>query len=288
MSGRAQAAQSTPEIRAWPRRSPSRLTPESSGRAPAECASFPLCNLLREDPELAGAVPEPRRGEALDRCTAHVMRITAPDSMATALLPTGGVGLLILDGLLVRKVWVDGRSGAELLGEGDPLAPITGPDRSMLPVRTGWSVLEPLRVAMLDARFVEHQLRRYPELALALAARAAQRSQNMSVSLAIVSQPRVETRLLMLLWHLAERWGRVRAGAIVVPLRLTHALLAELVAARRPSVTTALASLADQGLIRHTRGTWLLFGEPPGDGAALGVLHTGNGQQHAHAGDHCR
>ena len=272
-----------------PRDSPSGSTRASAARARAHAPSVSVCKVLHEDPELAVGVPETRRQEALDRCTARVFTLTAPSSMATALLQNAdGMGLLILDGLLVRRVWVDGRSGAELLGEGDLLGPIMAPEGSMLPVRTGCSILEPLRVAMLDSQFVEHQLRRYPELALALAARAAQRSQNAAVSLAIVSQPRVETRLLMLLWHLAERWGRVRAGAIVLPLRLTHALLAELVAVRRPSVTTALASLANRGLVRHARGTWLLFGEPPGDGTAPGVLHTRNGQQRAHAGDHCR
>ena len=91
----------------------------------------------------------------------------------------------------------------------------------------------------------------------------------------------------MLLWDLAERWGRVRAGAVVLPLRLTHSLLAELVAARRPTVTTALAGLAHSGLVRTTRGGWVLFGQPPSDGRALRVLHTEDGK-HAHAGAHSR
>jgi Mn-dependent DtxR family transcriptional regulator len=45
---------------------------------------------------------------------------------------------------------------------------------------------------------------------------------------------------------------------IVVPLRLTHETLGALVAARRPSVTSALGRLADAGLLRRGDGVWLL------------------------------
>ena len=61
--------------------------------------------------------------------------------------------------------------------------------------------------------------------------------------MAIVHQARVDVRLHMLLWHLAARWGRVRSDGTVLRLRLTHAVLADLVAARRPTVTTALSEL---------------------------------------------
>jgi CRP-like cAMP-binding protein len=76
-------------------------------------------------------------------------------------------------------------------------------------------------------------------------------------------------RLHMLLWYLAGRWGRVRGDGVAVPIRLTHAVLADLVAARRPTVTTALSDLARQGLVRAVDDGWLLAGEPPGDLAGL-------------------
>jgi len=78
------------------------------------------------------------------------------------------------------------------------------------------------------------------------------------VHLAIINQPRVDGRLHMLLWHLAGRWGRVLAGAVLLALRLTHSLLADLVAARRPTVTSALSALAQQGLVQWTRDGWVL------------------------------
>jgi len=83
--------------------------------------------------------------------------------------------------------------------------------------------------------------------------------------MAIVHQARVDVRLHMLLWHLAARWGRVRSDGTVLRLRLTHAVLADLVAARRPTVTTALSDLTRRGLIKTDGENWVLSGEAPGD-----------------------
>jgi CRP-like cAMP-binding protein len=77
---------------------------------------------------------------------------------------------------------------------------------------------------------------------------------------------RVDVRLLAFFWHLADRWGRVGPEGVIVPLRLTHRTLAQLVGAQRPSVTTALGALAGEGRVtRRDDGTWLLHGEPPAD-----------------------
>jgi hypothetical protein len=49
----------------------------------------------------------------------------------------------------------------------------------------------------------------------------------------------------------------------VVPLTLSHRLLGELVGARRPTVSTALATLSRHGkLIRRSDDSWLLADEP--------------------------
>ena len=109
------------------------------------------------------------------------------------------------------------------------------------------------------------RLARYPELTGQLVARALQRSRNLAANMAIVHQPRVDVRLHMLFWQLADRWGRVRRDGIIVPLRLTHAVLADLVAARRPTVSGALSELAERGLLRPTDTAWLLAGDPPGE-----------------------
>ncbi len=153
---------------------------------------------------------------------------------APAVTGSGGIGLLVLDGLLVRRVGIEGRFGAELLGEGDLLRPWEGEeDLPTLPLTTAWRVLETARLAVLDEAFMGH-LADYPQLGGRLVGRALARSRNIAVNMAIVHQARVDVRLHMLFWHLASRWGRVGSGAVTVPLRLTHAVLAELAAARRP------------------------------------------------------
>ena len=49
-----------------------------------------------------------------------------------------------------------------------------------------------------------------------------------------------------------------------LPLPLTHRLLASMIGAHRPSVTTALGVLRERGLIDRRRdGTWILHGPPP-------------------------
>ncbi len=100
-----------------------------------------------------------------------------------------------------------------------------------LPHRTGWRVLAPTVVAVLDA-VVAQRFARYPELTGQLVARALDRSRNLAVIMAIVHQPRVDVRRHMLFWHLADRWRRVRSDGTLVPLRLTHQVLADLPAAR--------------------------------------------------------
>lgn len=223
-----------------------------------------VCSVLREDPDLAAALPRAERVRAMDECTAPVLRIRRGCwSDEEIEMAGGGIGLLVLQGLLIRRVGVDGRFGAELLGDGDLLRPWQGEDAQIaLRYKTDWRVLEPTRVAVLDRRIAE-RLARYPELIEGLVGRALDRSRELAVNLAIVQHPRVDVRLLMLLWHLADRWGRVGRDGLHVPLRLTHAALGELVAARRPTVSRALSELAEQGLVRAVEDVWLLSGEPP-------------------------
>lgn len=239
-----------------------------------------MCHVLREDPELAEVIPATRRQEAVDACTADEIRLPVGDGVSEASPLAGGLGILVLRGLLVRRVGIDGRFGAELLGEGDLLRPWQWEsDSATLPLEMGWAIVEPVRLALLDENFVRRCVGTYPELASALVGRAMQRSRGLAVNMAIVHQARVDSRLHMLLWHLAGRWGRVRTEGTVVPFRLTHSLLADLVAARRPTVTSALSDLTRRGLLRSAGGEWVLFGEPPRElldldaGAETGARH---------------
>jgi CRP-like cAMP-binding protein len=231
---------------------------------PSTTSPITIVRLLEEDPDLAEAIPAPRRALAVDRCLATTISVprgrwAIPRSLV------GGIGLLVLEGLLLRRVGVDGRFGAEILGEGDLLHPRIDmlPDTS-LSVTAGWRALQPLRVAVLDAdaaaRYAE-----FPELTGEFVDRALNRTRNLQILMAIVHHARVNVRVHMVLWHLADRWGRVRSEGVLLPLAITHSVLADMVAARRPTVTTALSELARMDLVRPVEGGWLLPGERPGE-----------------------
>ena len=53
----------------------------------------------------------------------------------------------------------------------------------------------------------------------------------MSIHQALLQLSPVETRLLVLFWHLAERWGHVTPDGITVRLRISHEVLGQLWAA---------------------------------------------------------
>jgi CRP/FNR family transcriptional regulator, cyclic AMP receptor protein len=238
------------------------------------------CRVLSEDPELAEAIPLPLRDRAIDECLAPVRSVGRgrwqPDSTVAGWVGRG-IGLLVLEGLILRRVGVDDRFGAELLGEGDLLRPwqTEGPGGT-LSRTTGWKVLEATRLAVLDERMAGI-MAGYPQLTGALVGRALERSRSLVVNMAIIHQARVNVRLLMLLWHLADRWGRVRSEGVVVPLSLTHSVLADLVAARRPTVTSSLSELARQELVTPLRRGWLLLGDPPGELLEIVPVHVAAG-----------
>jgi CRP/FNR family transcriptional regulator, cyclic AMP receptor protein len=233
-------------------------------RVNATMTAANVCWVLREDPELAEPIEPSRREQAIDALIAREVRIPSGEWRARGIPIDGGIGLLVLDGVLLHRVGIDNRYGAELIGEGDVLRSLGDEgDTSTLPLSAQWLVLEPARVAVLDERFVR-QLARFPQVAGRLFGRSILRSRQLAVNMAIVHQARVDLRLHLLFWHLASRWGRVRSDGVLVPLRLTHAVLADLVAARRPTVTSALSDLSRRGLIRAVGDGWLLAGPPPG------------------------
>jgi CRP/FNR family transcriptional regulator, cyclic AMP receptor protein len=176
----------------------------------------------------------------------------------------GHLGLLVVDGLLTREVVLGEALATELVGRGDLLWP-AGHDglQAPVPFDVEWQVVRPTQMAVLDrdfARVVGH----WPELLELMVHGAVRRSHSLAVTLAVSHLRRVDARLLVMMWHLADRWGKVRPDGVHVPLQLTHQTLGRLVGAQRPSVTTALKQLAVEGkLTRAENHTWLLHGEPP-------------------------
>lgn len=173
----------------------------------------------------------------------------------------GGLGYLLMRGLMLRRVRVAGIASAELLDRGDLLRPWLEDAASF--VAAEWRVLEPTSLAVLD-RSIGRLAKSWPTVTGELLDRAMRRSRSLALNAAIAAERTVEDRLVLLMWHVAERRGRPDAGGVRIPLPVTHETLAHLVAARRPSVTTALRALDERGtLTRVSSDEWRLCGAPP-------------------------
>jgi CRP/FNR family transcriptional regulator, cyclic AMP receptor protein len=220
--------------------------------------------ILDEDPDLAARLAGDRLEQARARFIARVIEQRAG---AWPILEShqAGLGLLVLDGVLVREILMQDSVSAELLGAGD-LLPARPADRpsALLRSRVRWTVLTPARIAVLSSGCAA-VADAYPELHCALLDRVAERAERLAVTQAICQLNGVDRRIQSLLWHLAERWGRVSRDGIVLPLPLPHRILASLVGARRPTVSTAVSALSERELVvRRADGTWLMRGEPVG------------------------
>ncbi|MGI8571997.1 MAG: Crp/Fnr family transcriptional regulator [Solirubrobacteraceae bacterium] len=227
-----------------------------------------LISIVDADADLAELLDESERERARREALTRVRRLSPGKwDAAKAIEPDKHHrGFLIIEGLLSREVHVLGRQCVELLGPGDVLRPWSwDPDGSHVHAEVGWMVLEPTELAVLDQGLVT-RMTPWPQLGVELFARGTRRAHSLAVALAIAHHQRVDDRLLLTLWHLAERWGRVRPDGIAVPLPLSHQRLADLVGAHRPSVTTAMGELARSGAVsRRDDGVWLLHGAPPAE-----------------------
>jgi CRP/FNR family cyclic AMP-dependent transcriptional regulator len=233
----------------WARRTPRRARPRS------------YRYLLDFDLDLADELDVRMRLAARRAATAVTFELEVGEAKLeewlTAAAP--GPGVLILEGVLAVNVRVGDRVASELLGAGDLVEPSAHADEALLVCDIGWRALVAMRFAVLDAAFAE-RVRPWPQIMQALLRRAERRTYGLNVQRAITSQPRLEVRLALLLWHLAARWGRVEPGGIRLPLPLTHQLLGRLVGAERPSVSHALARLARAGLVTGHGDEWHLKG----------------------------
>lgn len=182
----------------------------------------------------------------------------------------GSLGLMVLEGLIARQVMVGEMEAVELVGPGDVLRPWAEVDREIAQqAQESWIVTRRAQLALLDRSFAV-SVSAWPEIAANLSDRVAMRVGWMALFSAIQGVRRVDDRLLAILWSYADRWGRVTPGGVLLELELTHRLLAGVIGARRPSVTTALKALEASGALTRRRDrSWLLHGQRPALLAAL-------------------
>lgn len=225
-----------------------------------------VARLLDVDPELAGHLDERSRAAAAQHLKVRVERIGQGEHALPADLfgAERGVGLLVLEGLAVRRVGLAHRAAGELLGPGDLLRPWQDDgEHEAYPFSSSWRVFQTLEVAVLDEALTR-RLVHFAPVVCELVGRAMLRSRRTTGSLVTAQLPSVDQRLLVSLWHLADRWGRVRTDGIVLALPMTQEALGLLVGARRPSVTAALGRLRERRLVLpQPEGGWLLCGDAP-------------------------
>jgi CRP/FNR family transcriptional regulator, cyclic AMP receptor protein len=217
--------------------------------------------LLEADPELGARL----EGEELDQARKYAMLPAAHldegrwniQQVRDARGVRGEVyGFVLTEGTITIDASFADRRAARVLAPNE-LMLLEGWDNDTLPVRWGWTVLEPTTIAVLDER-LEVIARRWPSLMTALVIRGAEQTRHAVLQQAISQLPRVEDRLLALMWSLADHRGIVGPDGVRVPLSLTHATLAQMIGARRPTVSLGLKALSERGVLMSTGDGWLI------------------------------
>ena len=209
-------------------------------------------------PDLADVLDPERLQLARRAARARVLAVRRGhwDAAADASAP-GLHGFVVVDGTILRRVTAGHREGAELLGPGDVIQPAREDGQ------VSWRAVTDATLAILDVRLLA-EAGAVPELAGALLGAANARTNTVARQLVVAQWPSVDERLVATLEMLADRWGVMTTDGVVLPDFLTHSVLAPLVGARRPSVTTSLKRLAQTGaVLRRPDGRWLLDGHAP-------------------------
>jgi CRP/FNR family transcriptional regulator, cyclic AMP receptor protein len=215
-------------------------------------------SVLGKDPELAAAVPArdlPRAQRAM--WTASISFPAGRVDLTLAPLPPTVFALLILNGVLTRQTGLGDRSMIELLLAGDVLLPWPP---SPLPPLTEMRLiaLDEVRLAVLDHRFIKAAAI-WPALMTTVHRRLNDQHHQLATHGAICQLPRVEQRVMAIMWLLAARTGTVTVRGTELPMRLTHEALAQLTGSRRPTVSLAIKRLRQHGYLeRRENGAWLL------------------------------
>ena len=236
-----------------------------------------VAGVLRADPALARQLTPADLPRATRQAVAPVVSLPKGIFWPQKRFPSSNdiLGMLVLDGMLLRGVAVTDRPTVEVLGPGDIFRPFEV-DRDSDATVSGelrWWALRPATIAVLDAGFTRRMCD-YPPVIAELAGRLSRRSTASSVRLAIAAEPRLSLRLHRSLWQLADRFGETQTDGVVLRVPLCHALLSWIVGARRPAVSRAINELERAGRMAHLPdGTWWLGRQYP---VGLGRLTPGD------------
>lgn len=181
--------------------------------------------------------------------------------LTTILARHKAFGATVLRGIVMGAQRIGEHAGIQLIGPGDLL--MAGGD-----LWPGWlsdveyRAPEPAQIALFGNELLAAAYR-WPRIVQGLYACVGDQLQRLTAQLVICQLPRVDERVLAMMWLLAESWGQVTSAGVRLPLALTHETLGALIGARRPTVTLALRKLTRQGSILHQDTGWLLLEAPP-------------------------
>jgi hypothetical protein len=224
-------------------------------------ASSERVSLLDARPELTGFLSSPEL-DGVSRVSLPVVTVEAgPLDLFELLRGHKSFGATVLEGVVMQSLRIGEQTGIQILGPGDLvleanelMAPWVGEAES----RAGGKV----RLGLLGNELLVAALH-WPRIIQGLYAGLGDQLQRMQAQLVICQLPRVDDRVLAMLWLLSESWGQVTPSGVRLPLALTHETLGALVGARRPTVTLALRKLVEDGAIVHQDTGWLLIESPP-------------------------
>jgi CRP/FNR family transcriptional regulator, cyclic AMP receptor protein len=225
--------------------------------------------LLEAAPDLADFLGPEEREEA-DRIALPVLTVAGPVKISELLENANAFAALVIDGMLVRQLRIGEQPTLRIFGPGELAASGAAPTSALL-IESDCRAIDPTHLAVLGIEFLA-AAHRWPRLIVGLQARMADGQERLATQLAICQLPRVQDRLLAMLWLLAESWGRVTSAGTTLSLSLTHEALGGLVGARRPTVTLALRELTERGALVHQDRSWLLLEPPPVPTGARGEI----------------
>ena len=207
-------------------------------------------DLAAVDPGFRACVPA---GTGL---LAHAVKVP-PGPVDPPALAGDCFAMVLVAGVVRSEVTFANRVVAETLVSGDVLLPAIPRGDGFASKRTvstlSWCVF-----ACLDARFI-NRAARWPALMTELHARLSDQEHRIAVSGAISQLPRADERIEASFRQLATRLGIRSAGGTVLPIPMTHAAVGRMIGASRPTVSLALARLAELGRVtRRPDGHWLL------------------------------
>lgn len=222
------------------------------GGVPTGADGFRPVRLLDLEPDLATGLSESEVAEVRRHLLVPGLRLS-PGAWSPPEVLHGATGVLLTSGMAVRQSRSFARPDIRLFGAGDLVD-----GRLLAESDATWQIVAAVDLAVIDDRFMR-VARHWPALFTALARRLFDAQHEHHTLTLICAMPRVEERILGVLGHFANRWGRVTAAGVTLALPLTHEALGVLIGARRPTVSLALKALAEEGrLTRLADGSWLL------------------------------